>query len=133
MSDSERQNFAARGQAAEHPGIVLHGGALFFEGQHGWARLLDPNRNLNRADVAEIDAQLRRAELDRQQRAAGRLPEPTPADPNAPPTFDEERTQQLIEESRREAEFRATDSGRLQTIIELLERQNELLERAGQR
>jgi hypothetical protein len=132
MTDTQRENFRTRSNAAENPTIVLEGGR-YFEGAFGLERMLDPGRPLSLHDVTEIDRQLAAGERQYVERKARRLPEQPAYDPDAPLTVREQMNEQLFAETRKAAEFRATDAGRLERLIELNERILEALEKGQPR
>jgi hypothetical protein len=108
--------------------VILHNGGSYFEGPHGLERLLEPTRALTPFDILDIDRQLADGEQRHTKREAARIPERPASDPNAPPDAIEQANEQLFEETRKLAEFRASDSGQRERQIELLERVVQLLE-----
>ena len=116
MTPELRETFRARAATTGFPLISLMAGSRVFEGSAGWDRLLDPARVLMPADVTDLETQLAAAEQRQQQIEAGRIPDRVPADPNLPDPYETEIAQ-IVAETNRAAEFRATVPGQLEELI----------------
>jgi hypothetical protein len=120
LTPNQREAIGARGAAVGHP--TLHVGFRVFEGPQGWERLLAPGRLILADDLAQIERQLASAEEQHAKRQENR-PSERSADPD-PDAYDpkEELARVANEEAARSLAFRATEAGRQERQIELLER-----------
>jgi hypothetical protein len=100
-----------------------------FEGQEARDRLF--RRDLRLVDFQDLEQQLQRYEAEEKVRSLGRPATPEPIDPNAPLSPIEQMNQNMFDEAKRAADFRGTDAGRLERLIELNELILAALERRG--
>ncbi|MGE0359674.1 MAG: hypothetical protein AB7H93_16525 [Vicinamibacterales bacterium] len=121
LTESQRTTFMARGRAIGFPLLAAASGAMCFEGEQGYERLVEPTRALYPGSVAELEAALTRAEDEH----AGRMP-PSPdraADADGP----DELGDGLRAELQRDALERAAYRRSPEAVLDALERIEALL------